>query len=125
MMRFFQFVALLVMAGAWPVSGAQLELIPRDLPLAAAPPSQVSWLRGANILQPYAHSQFTALVNAGDRARRLKTDFGFDTIVVLPPECHSTITEAKDHMTEAQFREGVAAYRAAGYRLILYTSVIA
>ena len=28
-------------------------------------------------------------------------------------------------MTGAQFREGVAAYRAAGYRLILYTSVMA
>jgi hypothetical protein len=103
---------------------APLESIPPDLPLPAAPPCQAPWLRGANILQPYAHSQFTALVNIGDRPSRLKAELGFNTIVILPPEAHNSQTEPKEHMTEAQFRAGVAAYRAAGYRVILYTSVM-
>jgi hypothetical protein len=102
----------------------QYEPLPPDLALPAAAPCRAAWLRGANILQPYGHSQFTALVNIGDRPAQLKRELGFNTIIVLPPDSHNSITGAKDHMTDAQFREGVAAYRAAGYRLILYTSVM-
>ena len=104
---------------------AQLDPIPPDLPLPAASASRASWLRGANMLQPAGHSQFTALMSAKDRAPRLKTDLGFNTIVVAPADVNNTIVGPKDQMTAAQFREGVTAYRAAGYRLILYTSVMA
>ena len=123
--KFFQLALLWMFAGMRSTAAAPLDEIPPDLPLPAAAPSQAAWLRGANILQPYGHSQFTALVNSGNRAARLKAELGFNTLIVLPPECHNAIAEAKDHMTEAQFRAGVAAYRAAGYRLILYTSVMA
>lgn len=104
---------------------ASLEPVPRDLPLPASPPSKAAWLAGANILQPYARSQYTALMNVGERPQRLRKEFGFNAIIVLPTESHNFMSEPRHHLTEAQFREGVAAYRAAGYRLILYTSVMA
>lgn len=104
---------------------AAAQALPRDLPLPAQPPSAEAWLRTANVLQPYGHSEFVALANPGDRPVRLKRDFGFNAIIVLPPDAHNSITPAADHLTEAQFRSAIDAYRKAGYRLILYTSVMA
>lgn len=106
-----------------------MEWLPRDLPLPASPPNSATWLREANILQPYALSQFVALANPGDRPARLKQDFGFNAIIVLPTDAHNVSPDLKDRvahgLTDEQFRAGVAAYRAAGYRPILYTSVMA
>lgn len=99
--------------------------LPPDLPLAASPPSEEGWLRTAHVLQPYGHSQFVALADPGDRPQQLKREFGFDAIIVLPPDAHNAMTPLGDHLTEQQFRAGVEAYRKAGYRLILYTSVMA
>ena len=110
-------------------SDAAIEPIPADLPLPASPPCQAAWLREANMLQPYARSQFSALTRLGDRPRRLQREFGFNAITVLPPDAHNVLTDVplpiEEHLTEGQFREGVAAYRAAGYRVVLYTSVMA
>jgi hypothetical protein len=124
-LKFFQIVLFCGLAGALHGGTANLESIPPDLPLPAAPPSRATWLWGANILQPWARSQFTALMNAKTKAARLKSELGFNTIVILPPDAHNAISEPKYRMTEAQFREGMAAYRAAGYRVILYTSMMA
>ena len=100
--------------------------LPPDLPLPASAPSTEAWLRTANVLQPTGHSQFVALADPGDRPQQLKRDFGFNAIIVLPPDAHNAWTTAPaDHLTEQQFRDGIAAYRKAGYRLILYTSVMA
>lgn len=103
--------------------------LPPDLPLAASPPNEAEWLREVNMLQPCGHSQFVALANPGDRPARLKQEFGFNAIIVLPPDAHNVVPESndhsRDHLTEEQFRAGVAAYRAAGYRLVIYTSVMA
>jgi hypothetical protein len=119
-------ISLLLILTAGPrANAAALEPLPPDLPLPASPPSRGQWLREANVLQPYAHSQFTALANPGDRPELLKKDFGFNAIVVLPTDSHNAVTTAADHLTEKQFGAGVAAYRKAGYRLILYTSVMA
>lgn len=97
--------------------------LPPDLPLPAAAPSRDDWLRGANLLQPYAHSQYLELVNSGDRPGRLRSELGFNAIVVQPPDSHNAVSEAKWHMTDAQFRDGVDAFRAAGYHIILYSSL--
>lgn len=104
---------------------AKSQSLPPDLPLAASPPSQESWLRTAHVLQPDRHSQFLALFNPGDRPQKLKQEFGFNAIIVLPPDAHNAISAPADHLTDEQFRAGVDAYRKAGYKLILYTSVMA
>ena len=101
--------------------------VPRDLPLPASPPSKVAWLPDANVLQPYGRSQYTALIHPGDRPERLKKEFGFNAIIVLPTDAHNVAPETdkqRDILTDEQFRAGVTAYRAAGYKLILYTSVM-
>jgi hypothetical protein len=99
--------------------------LPPDLLLATAPPSPAPWLRKAIILQPYGHSAFVALASPGDRPERLKTDFGFNTIIVQPTDSHNTIAKPEDKLTEEQFRAGIAAYRQAGYHILLYTSLMA
>jgi hypothetical protein len=86
---------------------------------------QEKWLRDANILQPYGHSAFVALTDIKGRPERLKKEFGFNAIIVQPPDSHNTIAAAADKLTEKQFRDGLAAYRRAGYRIMLYTSVMA
>lgn len=97
----------------------------KDLPLPASPPSTEAWLRTATVLQPYAHSQYVALLNAGDRPEKLKRDFGFNVIVVLPTDAHNSQTPAAEHLTDGQFRAGLDAYRKAGFKIVLYTSVMA
>jgi hypothetical protein len=123
-LRFIRLLLPCVLAGSVRAATNQLPALPPDLPLPAAPPMRDSWLWGANILQPYGHSEYVALVNVGDRPRRLKSELGFNTVVVQPPESHNSINEPKLHVTDAQFREAVTAYHAAGYHVILYTSVM-
>jgi hypothetical protein len=55
----------------------------------------------------------------------IKKEFGFNALIVQPPDSHNTIAAAADKLTEKQFRDGIAAYRRAGYRVMLYTSVMA
>lgn len=118
------FLLVFSFAAIAPGQESRLASLPADLPLAASPPSAEVWLRTAHVLQPYGHSQFVALADPGDRPQRLKRDFEFDAIIVLPPDAHNAMTPTADHLTEQQFRAGVKAYRKAGYRLILYTSVM-
>jgi hypothetical protein len=108
-----------------PGSEIKSGLLPSDLALPASPPSQEKWLREANILQPYGHSAFVALTDIKDRPARLKKEFGFNAIIVQPPDSHNTIAAPVDKLTEQQFTAGIAAYRGAGYRIMLYTSVMA
>ena len=77
------------------------------------------------MLQPVAHSQFTMMTHLGDRPRHLRTEFGFNAITIQPPDSHNCDTGLpdRDRLSEEQFRAGMAAYRAAGYHVLLYTSV--
>lgn len=106
-----------------------MEPLPADLPLRAQPACSAPWLPLADVLQPYGRSEFTALIHPGDRPERLEREFGFNVITVLPPDAHNVLTDvplsSSEHLSEEQFRQGIAAYRAAGYRVILYTSVMA
>ncbi|HEX3601346.1 MAG TPA: hypothetical protein VHU84_14435 [Lacipirellulaceae bacterium] len=102
-----------------------LKQLPPDLPLPVSPANPSPWLRDAIVLQPYGHSEFTAITEADTRALRRKKEFGFNTIVVQSPDSHNTIATAGDKLTEKQFRAGLVAYRAAGYHTMLYTSVMA
>lgn len=98
--------------------------IPEDLPLPDAGPTVTTWHRGAIVLQPWGKTQHAALADVAGRPERLRDQFGFNTIIVLPPEAHNAITSPADHLTEEQFRTAVDAYRKAGYKIILYSSVM-
>jgi len=101
------------------------EPVPPDLPLPASAPCAAPWLAEANMLQPYGHSQFTMITHLGDRPRHLQAEFGFNAITIQPPDSHNCDTDLAegDRITEEQFRAAVAAYRAAGYHVVLYTSI--
>lgn len=120
------FCALTHLAGnlcAQPPSPTIDEVAP-DLPLPASPPLDAAWLRQANIIQPYGHSAFVFLTDP-DRPARLKREFGFNVTIVQPTDSHNTIAHPQDQLTDEQFRAGLARCREAGYRILLYTSVMA
>ena len=93
-LKFVEFVLLLVWVGAWPCGAAQLEPS-AGLAVAGRAAIRASWLPGANILQPAGHSQYADLIDAGDRAARLKTELGFNTIVLAPADVNNIITSQK------------------------------
>jgi hypothetical protein len=101
------------------------EAVPPDLPLPASAPCAAPWVAEANMLQPVGHSQFTMITRLGNRPRHLNTEFGFNAITIQPPDSHNCDTGLadRDRISEEQFRAAMAAYRAAGYRVLLYTSV--
>ena len=107
---------------------AGLETIPPDLPLPNSGPSHTEWIRQAVILQPWGNTQYIALTSLGDRPRRLQEELGLNAIIVLPTQAHNAlcdfIEQPQAHLTDAQFREGVDAYKKVGCRLILYSSVM-
>lgn len=99
------------------------DAIPPDLPLPSASISPVPWIHQASILQPWGETQFAALTHLDGRPERLRKEFGFNALIVLPTGAHNAITSPRYHLTDRQFRAGVDAYRKAGYRLILYSGV--
>ncbi len=121
--------AFLVITGLLQAALAQaphdsVEPLPPDLPLPSAAPLGARWLYGAIILQPWRATQHTALSDVGDRPQRLRHEFGFNTIIVLPPAANNVGVLAAHRQTEDEFRAGLDAYRRAGYRVILYSSVV-
>ncbi|MFH1268707.1 MAG: beta-galactosidase, partial [Planctomycetota bacterium] len=107
-----------------PVEIEPPEPLAPDLPLPSLPPAGESWTRTARIVQPWGPTQWDAIVRAGERAPWLSGDFGFDAVIVLPPEAHNAITGEEHHVTETEFDAALRAYRAAGFRVVLYTSIM-
>jgi hypothetical protein len=99
------------------------EPLPPDLPLPAAPPN-LDWTPTANVVQPWGHTQRIAVAEHEPWAARLAEEFGFNAIIMLPPEAHNAITGEEDHVTEAEFQAALATYRRAGLRFILYSSIM-
>lgn len=97
--------------------------LPPDLPLPASPASTEPWLRDANLLQPYGHSQYVDVTRLGDRPAALQREFGFNGIVLQPPDSHNVTSVPKENLTEEQFAAALDAYRKAGWKIILYTSL--
>jgi len=107
-----------------PVEIEPPEPLPPDVPLPSLAPAGGNWTRTARIVQPWGRTQWDAIVQAERRAPWLAREFGFDAIIVLPPEAHNAITGESHHVTEAEFAAALAAYRAAGLRIILYSSIM-
>jgi hypothetical protein len=113
----------------WPYSA--FGGVPLDLPLPEAQPSAEKWIEHAVTLQPWGATEYKALTELPLLPRELKKEFGFNAIIVLPWEAHNALTDARlpltnaeTRLTEAQFRDGLSAYRKEGYKVILYSSVM-
>jgi hypothetical protein len=76
------------------------------------------------VLQPWSKTEYIALTNVGDRPRRLREEFGFNALIVLPTDAHNALSDPQFHLTDSQFRQAADAYRKEGYCLILYSSVM-
>lgn len=76
------------------------------------------------VLQPWAKTEFDALTRVDDRPARLRDEFGFNALILLPTEAHNALSGSPYYLSDSQFRRAVDAYRREGYRLILYSSVM-
>ena len=95
-----------------------------DIPLASLPPNGLDWTPRAVILQPWGRTQWDAVVHAAKRAPWLAKVFGFNTMIVLPPAAHNAITTPAEHITEEEFERALKVYRANGFRIIIYSSIM-
>ncbi len=105
-------------------SPQKLAPIPPDLPLSSLPANGTEWTKDACIIQPWGKTQWDAIVKAAERAPWLAKEFGFNTIIILPPEAHNAIVSPAEHITEEQFERALRIYRANGFRVIMYTSIM-
>ena len=115
--------AILLSACGRELSSGLPPLAP-DIPLASLPANGWDWTAGARILQPWGKSQWEAVVRAAEHAPRLARDFGFNAVIFLPPDAHNAITGPAEHITEAQFAGALAAFRAAKFRILVYSSIM-
>jgi len=112
-----------------PARAGPLEPLPPDLPLPAAEPMR-GWPGLARIVQPWGYSQAIAVKAHATWAAKLSREFGFNTIIMLPPNAHNAITadrsdkNAAMRITDQAFADALKAYRAHGFRIILYTSIM-
>ena len=98
--------------------------LPEDLPLPSLPMVGEEWTRSACILQPWGETQWEAVTHADERADPLAKNFGFNTVILLPPKAHNAITGPQHHITEEEFIHALKAFRRAGFRFILYSSIM-
>ena len=100
------------------------EPLPPEVPLPSLPLAGEDWTRTARIVQPWGRTQWDAVVQADQRAPWLAEDFGFNAVIMLPPAAHNAMTGEAHHVTEEQFDAALDAYRKAGFRIILYSSIM-
>ena len=105
-------------------SSNPFEPLPPDLPLPALRTASAGWIREARVLQPWGKTQYLAFANVGDRPERLKKKYGFNVLMAMPVPAHNAITPAEYHLTEEQFQGSISAFRRAGYKLMLYSSIM-
>ncbi|TAM79230.1 MAG: hypothetical protein EPN47_19675 [Acidobacteria bacterium] len=103
---------------------SDFEPVPPDLPLPSTSTAAAGWIHEARVLQPWGKTQYLAFTNIGDRAERLKDHFGFNVLMAMPVPAHNAITPPEYHLTEEQFRKAISSFRRAGYKLMLYSSIM-
>ncbi|NSW54388.1 MAG: beta-galactosidase [Armatimonadetes bacterium] len=102
---------------------------PPDLPLPALPPAG-GWSLNARIVQPWGSTQTVAIRDAAKWSVRFDEDFGFNAMIVLPTDAHNAITVGPPEtaktpgITDQEFRDALALYRAHDMRIIIYTSIM-
>ena len=100
------------------------QLPPELLGPPVPPPPMTDWTRTASVLQPWGATQFELVRNATRLAPLLASAYGFSAIILLPAPAHLSYCAADGPcaLTATEIAAGAAAFRAAGWRVILYTS---
>jgi hypothetical protein len=107
------------------VSGERPYLpVPAEIALEALPPAGADWTERAVVLQPWGRTQYEAMYDCGDLPVRLAREYGFNTMIVLPPGAHAYTAPPECRLSEAAFDAALSAYRAAGFRVLLYSSIM-
>ena len=88
------------------------------------PPPATDWTRSASILQPWGPTQFELIRNATWLAPLLASAYRFSAIILLPAPAHLSYcaVDGPCALTAGEIAAGAAAFRAAGWRVIMYTS---
>ncbi len=113
-----------VSAGSTGQSSARLAPLPLDIPIPPLSPNGLGWTPSAVIMQPWGRTEWDAIVHAAERAPWLAKAFGFNTMIVLPPAAHNAITPPAEHITEEEFGRALGIYRANGFKIIIYSSIM-
>ena len=98
--------------------------LPPDLPLREVSLNGADWTSKAVVLQPWGKTVYDALNDCGDLPKILAEKHGFNAIIVPPPDAIRYTAPREYAVTEENFQEGLEAYRKAGYRIILYSSIM-
>ncbi len=104
-----------------PVRGE--KTLPPDPPIPSLPMNGTEWTRTACILQPWGRSEMEIVNHAAEQIPGLKQRFGFNAVTLLPPAAHNAISGGSE-ITEAEFEEALRVFRANGFRIILYSSIM-
>jgi len=103
--------------------------LPPEPPIAGlgppiTPPLAGDWTWAATVLQPWGPTQYELVHNATRLAPLLMATYGFNALILLPAPAHLSYcpTGSSCALTAAEIAAGVATFRAAGWRVILYTS---
>eukprot|EP01052_Picozoa_sp_SAG31_P019766 SAG31_NODE_1456_length_8264_cov_4.918570_4_plen_1194_part_00 len=117
---------------AMPLSGLKTEdddchqeapEMPEDLalPVVPAASSVLTWLRSATVVQIQG-CELNLLVQNRTAAAAWRS-LGFDTVVFDSPDMHNIYFPAQTPVSEQQFAQVLADFKAAGFKIVFYTSL--
>ena len=120
---FLQLVSLTPCHAAKGQERGKFQELPADLPLPALPIHGVDWTANAIIIQPWGYTQRQMMgEELGSLPQELKQKYGFNVLCVMPPRALAAVGGGQQ--TEAAFTHALAAYRKAGYKIMLYSSQV-
>ena len=97
--------------------------LPPELPRPASAQRGKDWSENAIVIQPWGYTQPQMVTPVRPQLpQSLKETYGFNTLCVMPPPALAAV--GGGHQSEANFTNALAVYRAAGYKIILYTALV-
>jgi hypothetical protein len=84
------------------------------------------WLDESRALQPWGRSQKRLFENMDYWIPQLRDRYGFNTVVLAPPDGHRGIVRNRetDVISDEDFGLGITKLRAAGFRVLFYASLV-
>lgn len=84
------------------------------------------WLQTSRAVQPWGRSQTSLIRNAKSWSKRLRNEFGFNTLILASPDSHRGIVRnvPKLVLTDQEFRDAMEIFRQDGFRILFYASLV-